>query len=326
MSEVSEKKLFMSKSVQEMSVAGDQPPPEYVASGCKYAPDDMSSYSSSTSFPVIDISLFSQSSDATNNELNSLKSALTSLGCFQVVGHGISSSFLDKVRGIAHGFFELPIEEKQKYARAPNDIEGYGSDRVVSQNQILDWSHRLSLKVIPQDIRRLNLWPQYPLDFGEILEEYSVKIKSILDILYKAMARCTRPDLVLGIKPHTDKSGLTVLLQDKQTPGFQLLVNHKWLRVPLIDDALVINLGDLMQIMSNGIFKSPMHRVVTNAERMRISLVFFHEPEPDLEIGAVDDFVSEERPKLYKNVKNYVAVHYKCYNQGIVPLDTVKIV
>lgn len=43
-----------------------------------------------------------------------------------------------------------------------------------------------------------------------------------------------------------------------------------------------------MQIMTNGIYKSPMHRVVTNTEKLRISIAAFTEPEPENEIGPVD--------------------------------------
>lgn len=106
--------------------------------------------------------------------------------------------------------------------------------------------------------------------------EYSLKIKSVMDLLYKAMARslnveensfsgqfgdrslmqarfnfypkCSRPDLVLGVKPHTDRSGITVLLQDRQVEGLEILADNKWIRVPVIPDALVVNLGDQMQV------------------------------------------------------------------------------
>ncbi|XP_065848697.1 jasmonate-induced oxygenase 4-like [Euphorbia lathyris] len=356
MSPVSDKQLFLSKSVEDLSIAGDQPPPEYIVKGCSYAPAYISSCSS-TSFPIIDISLFSQSSPADDDgeaqALNILRSALTSSGCFQAVGHGMSSSFLDKVREIAYEFFDLPIEEKQKYGRAPNESEGYGSDVVVTENQVLDWSHRLSLRVFPQHQRRFNLWPQQPTDFSDTLQEYAEKIKSIMDILYKAMAKslnveensfsrqfgerslmqarfnfypkCSRPDLVLGVKPHTDRSRITILLQDNLVEGLQVLVNDNWVQVPVLPHALVVNLGDQMQIMSNGIFKSPMHRVVTNTERMRISLAAFHEPEPEMEIGPVDALVNEERPRLYRNVNNYGAINYECYQKGIVALETVQI-
>lgn len=81
----------------------------------------------------------------------------------------------------------------------------------------------------------------------------------------------------------------------------------------------------IMQIMSNGIFRSPMHRVVTNTERLRISVALFHEPEPEREIGPVDSLVDEQRARLYRNVKNYGFINYECYQKGIVALDTVKI-
>ena len=79
--------------------------------------------------------------------------------------HGIEESYLDEVRKVAKQFFELPIEEKKKYSRAANEGEGYGGDLIVSDKQILDWSDRLALKVLPQDERMLDLWPQNPNDF-----------------------------------------------------------------------------------------------------------------------------------------------------------------
>ncbi|KAJ9141038.1 hypothetical protein P3X46_031621 [Hevea brasiliensis] len=350
---------LVSKSVLEMSFAGDEPPLEYIVKGCNFAPSDLSSCSLSSLFPVIDISLFSSSSAHSNSKeevdiaLETLRSALSSTGCFQAIGHGMSSSFLDNVRDVAIQFFELPVEEKQKYARAVNESEGYGSDMIVSANQVLDWSHRLSLRVFPEERRRNNLWPENPSDFRGTLLEYALKTNSVMDLLYKAMARslnleensfsgqfgerslmqarfnfyprCSRPDLVHGVKPHTDRSGITILLQDREVEGLQILANNKWARVPVIPDALVVNLGDQMQIMSNGVFRSPMHRVVTNTERLRISVALFHEPEPEKEIGPVDSLVNEQRPRLYRHVKNYGFINYECYQKGIVAIDTVKI-
>lgn len=77
----------------------------------------------------------------------------------------MTSSFLDKVRDISKQFFELPKEEKQKYAREPNDIEGYGKDVIFSENQRLDWTDRVYLKVQPEDQRKFKVWPQKPNDF-----------------------------------------------------------------------------------------------------------------------------------------------------------------
>ncbi|RDX97650.1 Protein SRG1, partial [Mucuna pruriens] len=145
------------KSVEEMSMEGDEPPSRYIVNGNSFGSKESST---AIPIPIIDVSLLSS-----EGELENLRSALTSTGCFQAIGHGMSSSYLDKIREVAKQFFALPEEEKQKYARAVNDSEGYGNDRVVSDKQVLDWSYRLSLRVFPQVQRRLSLWPKIPTDF-----------------------------------------------------------------------------------------------------------------------------------------------------------------
>ncbi|KAK7347124.1 hypothetical protein VNO80_21651 [Phaseolus coccineus] len=341
---VSEEKS-VSKSVQQMSIEGDEPPSQYIVKGNSFGSKDSCAL---IPIPIIDVSLLSS-----EGELEKLRSALSSAGCFQAIGHGMSSSYLEKIREVAKQFFALPEEEKQKYARAVNESEGYGNDRVVSDKQVLDWSYRLSLRVFPEKVRRLSLWPKIPTDFSEKLEEFSTKVKSMMDYLLRCMARslnleegsfldqfgeeslmlarfnfyprCSRPDLVLGVKPHTDRSGITVLLQDKEVEGLQVLIDDNWVSVPTMPVAFVVNLGDQMQIMSNGIFKSIMHRVVTNTEKMRMSLAIFNEPDPENEIGPAQGLIDESRPRLYRNVKDYGHINYRCYQEGKIALETVKI-
>ncbi|XP_062024953.1 protein SRG1-like [Rosa rugosa] len=346
----------LSFSVQEMSIKGDEPPPEYIVKESKFGAIESSPELGR--IPIIDVSLFSPPSIDTKEaeiELNKLRAALSSSGCFQVIGHGISSSFLDKVREAAKQFFDLPVEEKQRYSREIyGGREGYGEDAIVSEKQIRDWSYRLILRVFPEDQRRLNLWPENPNDFGEVVHDYATKVKFMMDVLFKAMAislnlqensfsdklfgeqaqmiarfnffpRCSRPDQVFGVKPHTDGTGLTVLLQDKEVEGLQVLVDGKWVRVPIVTHAIFVNLGAQMQIMSNDIFKSPLHRVVTNPERMRLSVALLNVPDPETEIGPVEKLIDETRPRIYKNVKNYSSINYKCFQRGEVALETLKI-
>ncbi|KAF7147902.1 hypothetical protein RHSIM_Rhsim03G0252400 [Rhododendron simsii] len=341
------------RSVQEISINGGDPPPQFIVRDNPYGPVDTSPRLAS--LPNIDISLFSlQSSiEETEKELDKLRSALSSWGCFQVIGHGMSFQFLDKVREVIIKFFELPIEEKQRHGKAAVAKEGYGLDSLVTEKQVLDWSDRLSVLIYPEDQRDLKLWPEKPQDFRETIEEYAMNIDSVVSILFKAMAKslkleessfskqfgdrsvmqgrfilyptCTRPDQVFGVKPHSDGSGVTVLLQDKEVQGLQILKEDQWLTVPVIPHALFVNLGDQMQIMSNGVFKSPFHRVVTNREREKITVAMFKRPDPEKEIEPVDQLVDEKRPRLYKKVKNYAALNYECFQKGLVPLDTVKI-
>ncbi|KAI8549276.1 hypothetical protein RHMOL_Rhmol06G0013100 [Rhododendron molle] len=112
--------LKLPKSVQEMSIKGDEPPqPLIVRHDVPFGPVDTSPLLAS--IPTIDISLFSplpssleSSIQETQNELDKLRSALSSWGCFQVIGHGISRQFLDKVREVT----KLALQPvKRKLAR-----------------------------------------------------------------------------------------------------------------------------------------------------------------------------------------------------------------
>ncbi|KAI7735748.1 hypothetical protein M8C21_015405, partial [Ambrosia artemisiifolia] len=228
--------------------------------------------SSQTEIPVIDVSLLTSS----HSELDKLRSALSTWGCFQAINHGIEGSLLDKVREISKLFFNLSAEEKKKCLREENDIEGYGNDMILSDHQTLDWTDRLFLTVLPQDQQRLQFWPQNPTNFREVVHEYCCKIALINEVVLKAMARslnleencfldqygktnskmlarfnyyppCPWAEKVLGLKPHSDGSAITFLLQDKEFEGLQMLKDGQWFRVPIVPDALTINIGDQIE-------------------------------------------------------------------------------
>ncbi|KAE7997662.1 hypothetical protein FH972_002277 [Carpinus fangiana] len=344
----SAKKELPRKAVQELVIDGDQLPEKYIHKGGDGGVLDVPL----VQIPVVDLALLSSFSTSTE-ELQKLRSALSSWGCFQAINHGMTHTFLDEVREATKQFFDLPMAVKRKYSREVDDIEGYGNDMILSQQQTLDWTDRLYLTVNPQDQRRLKFWPESPEDFRDILDDYTIKLGKVTEVVLKGMARslnleddcfleqygkrstmtarfnyypkCPRPDLVLGVKPHADGSGITILLQDKEVEGLQFQKDNQWFKVPIISEALLINVGDQAEIMSNGIFKSPVHRVVTNSETERISLAVFCIPEPGKEIGPVDGLVNESSPRLYKKMKNFVDIYFQYYQQGKRPIDAAKI-
>ncbi|KAI3771752.1 hypothetical protein L6452_02919 [Arctium lappa] len=187
----------------------------------------------------------------------------------------------------------------------------------------------------------------------EVLDEYSSKIELINEVVLKALARslnleencflnqygtnssmnarfnyyppCEWPDKVLGVKPNADASAITVLLQDKEVEGLQILKDDQWVGVPIVRDALTINVGDLMEIMSNGIFKSPVHRVLINSENERMTVAMFCMPQTERDIGPVDELISDETPRLYKNVTFTLDFFSKNYQQGRRAIDAWKI-
>lgn len=78
-------------------------------------------------------------------------------------------------------FFELPLEEKLKYAMAANDLQGYGQTFVVSELQKLDWCDLIMLITHPPNLRKMTLWPVSVTGFKYVLSpisKYSKYIKS----------------------------------------------------------------------------------------------------------------------------------------------------
>ena len=77
--------------------------------------------------------------------------------------------------------------------------------------------------------------------------------------------------------------------------------------------------------MSNGLFKSPVHRVVIDKERERFSQTVFYHPDHDKYIEPVDELVDETRPKLYMKVKNYHGAYVQHYQKGKRLIEALKI-
>ncbi|MCL7024534.1 hypothetical protein MKW94_023372, partial [Papaver nudicaule] len=269
------------KNVQELAIDGEEPPPRYVRKeGDHKEKKEVPAYES-LSVPVIDFSRFSPASSSREkeDEMEKLKSALSSWGLFQAIGHGISKSLLDDIYDVSKQFFDLPVEEKERYTRSEEDeivdLQGYGSDTIVSEDQVLDWSDRLYLLIQPQEQRKLRLWPDPPTHFRRTLNEYSAQARSVAEVVLKAMARsigleedsfmdqlgeelmvyarfnyyppCSRPDLVYGIKAHSDGGAMTILLQDPEVEGLQVLKDDQWINVPCMPGALLINVADQVE-------------------------------------------------------------------------------
>ncbi|MCE3049297.1 hypothetical protein HAX54_044560 [Datura stramonium] len=229
----------------------------------------------------------------------------------------------------------------------------YGSDPIFVEGQVLDWCDRLFLTAYPQDHRNLQLWPQNPANFRDMFQEYCKKVIVLTGTLLKIFARsqnleedtfskeigektlvqarfnlypkCPKPDKILGVKAHADASIITTLLQDKQVEGLQVLKDGKWYGVPTIADALLINVGDQLEIMSNGIFKSPIHRVAANSERERRTLAVFYSPDYEKEIEPLEGLINSQRPRMFRRVKNYPAISFNSFHSGKIAIDTVKI-
>ena len=135
---------------------------------------------------------------------------------------------------------------------------------------------------------------------------------------------CPKPDLIKGLRAHTDAGGIILLFQDDQVSGLQLLKDGEWIDVPPMRHSIVINIGDqlevrshlmhiketfieqhikilmFVQVITNGKYKSVMHRVIAQTDGNRMSLASFYNPGGDAVIYPAPELLEkEEKAKAY---------------------------
>ncbi|KAL6991345.1 hypothetical protein U1Q18_009460, partial [Sarracenia purpurea var. burkii] len=249
-------------------------------------------------------------------------------GFFQVVNHGVSSSLVEKVKVDVQEFFKLPLEEKKKLYQEPGDIEGYGQNFVVSENQKLDWADVLYFFTLPVHQRKPHLFPKLPLPLRDTIESYSKEMKALSLKLLGHMAKalkmkeeemvelfddeglqsirmsyyppCPQPELAMGISPHSDGSGITIVLQLNEIEGLQIKKDGHWVPVTPLPGAFIVNIGDMLEIVTNGIYRSIEHRAIVNSEQERISIAAFASPRVDGHLGPAPSLITPDTLTLFK--------------------------
>lgn len=104
---------------------------------------------------------------------------------------------------------------------------------------------------------------------GKVLKELSLSLGLEEDYLMKAFGgengigacmrvnmypKCPQPDLTLGLSPHSDPGGITILLPDHDVPGLQVLHGRHWVTVHPIPNALIVNIGDQIEVSFSLLF------------------------------------------------------------------------
>ncbi len=89
-----------------------------------------------------------------------------------------------------------------------------------------------------------------------------------------------------GVGEHTDYGLLTILLQD-DTSGLQIRSRSRWIDAPPVPGSFVCNIGDMLDRMTLGLYRSTPHRVQNLSCRNRLSFPFFFDPNWDAKIAPI---------------------------------------
>uniref|UniRef100_A0A0V0GU36 Putative ovule protein n=1 Tax=Solanum chacoense TaxID=4108 RepID=A0A0V0GU36_SOLCH len=128
---------------------------------------------------------------------------------------------------------------------------------------------------------------------------------------------CPEPNKTLGLAPHSDHGGLTILM-DNGIPGLQIKRSQTWYSVPSIPGTFVVNLGDYLEILSNGKYKSIEHRGVVNTEAACISVGVGHGPAMDAIVQPASPLIKEKSESAFRPIvyKDYIKAQQTTVKRG----------
>ncbi|OIV92749.1 hypothetical protein TanjilG_00883 [Lupinus angustifolius] len=260
-----------------------------------------------------------------------LNKAAEEWGVMYLVNHGIPNEVINRLKEAGEAFFSLPIEEKEKYAndQGSGKIQGYGSKLANNASGQLEWEDYFFHLAFPEDKRDLSIWPKTPSDYIEVTTKYTRQLRELTTKILGALSLCLgveedrlekevggmedlllqlkinyypicpQPELALGVEAHTDVSLLTFLLHN-MVPGLQLFYEGKWVIAKCVPDSILVHIGDTLEILSNGKYKSILHRGLVNKEKVRISWAVFCEPPKDkIILKPLSELVTETEPAKF---------------------------
>ncbi|KAI6706199.1 hypothetical protein NL676_009161 [Syzygium grande] len=259
--------------------------------------------------PVTDLSALSSECEADRRSCaEATRRAATEWGVFQVVNHGIRSELLGEMRREQVKLFETPFQTKA-YSGLLNNSYRRGTPTAISPAQF-SWSEAVHVPLIK--IPDPSCYGQF-ISIRGLMMELAATMSRLARMLAGVLSEnlghrgcrafneichestcflrvnhyplCPLPPEMFGLVPHADGDFLTILHQD-QVGGLQLLKDSRWVAVKPNRDALIVNIGDLLQAWSNDEYSSVEHEVTTNGEVERYSVAYSLCPSYYSQIGS----------------------------------------
>lgn len=280
-----------------------------------------------------------------------IRKAAQDIGFFYITGHGVPRTVFDRANMASRAYFAKPLGEKQRNTinRHHRGFLEIGQAKMSGAKRVdLKESYVFGLELSADDPMNNgtdaflghNQWPAEMPEFRDAMVNFFDSLSGVAVQLMRVFAHSmaldesafiatsTRPvsrgssvyypaqapdlgDQQFGVAPHTDYGCLTLVWQD-DTGGLEIQdPDGNWLTAHPIDNALVVNVGDLLARWTNDQFKSTPHRVVNRSGRERYSMALFWDPNSETVIDPAVVCRHGEAPKYPPTtVGDYVLSKY----------------
>ncbi|KAL9224709.1 hypothetical protein vseg_000720 [Gypsophila vaccaria] len=243
-----------------------------------------------------------------------LHHACESWGFFQIQNHGICNDLMVKVKKYIDKYYE----EKLMSSFYESNICRALENKEVAANT--DWEASFFVRHRP--VSNLHQFPDFSDDFRKTMDMYIDELVKLAEKLSELMCEnlgldpdfmkklfsgrggpavgtkvakypeCPTPEAVRGLREHTDAGGIILLLQDDQVPGLEFYKDGDWFKIPPSrNDTIFVNIGDQVEVLSNGRYKSIVHRVMAGKCGSRLSVATFYNPADDAVISPASKLV-----------------------------------
>ncbi|WP_448953142.1 isopenicillin N synthase family dioxygenase [Labrys neptuniae] len=281
--------------------------------------------SSAETLPILDFSRFDAGESERAAFLKDLREAARGPGFFYLTGHGVPQPLIDEVLKLSRRFFDLPEADKLaiEMINSPH-FRGYNRAGFEHTRGKPDWREQVDIsaekRARPLDpaapawhrLHGPNQWPEalpelqlttlrylrevtglgvrvlsaFALALGQKADAfepiYTPEPNQLLKIVRYPGRDASEGDQ--GVGAHKDSGFLTLLLQDVQG-GLQVEGEHGWIAAPPIPGTFVVNIGEILELASNGYLRANVHRVVSPpAGTDRLSVPFFLGAQLDAEV------------------------------------------
>ncbi|CAI8588426.1 unnamed protein product [Vicia faba] len=265
--------------------------------------------------PVIDVENLSDQTEG-----KKLRDACEKWGCFRIINHSTPLTLMAEMKRVSEALLDLPVEIKKNNKdviagsgyKAPSDVnplyEALGLYDLGSSQVMQDFCSQLNVTPYQRQVMEA---------YGKAIHELAVKIgEKMAESLgifgadfedWPCQFRINKyhftPKAIgsLGVQLHTDSGFLTILQDDESVGGLEVVnQSGSFVSVPPFHGTLLVNLGDIAKVWSNGRFFNVKHRVQCKKAAIRFSIATFMLGPRKGNVEAPIEMVDHDHPRLYQ--------------------------